>query len=80
MEKTALNQAIALIQHYRACQEPFAFAEYHAASVALRHLQLLLPTEQQQIEAAYKDGLTMGHVTGETANKSASNYFKSKYK
>jgi hypothetical protein len=79
MEKTALNQAIALIEHYMACQEPNAFAEYHAASVALHHLQSLLPTEQQQITDAYKNGLTMGHVTGETALKSASDYFTTKY-
>jgi hypothetical protein len=73
MEKTALNQAIELIQHYRACQEPTAFAEYHAASVALHHLQLLLPTEQQQITDAY----IQGSIDAECAD--SQHYFKTKY-
>jgi hypothetical protein len=75
MEKTALNQAIELIQHYRACQEPTAFAEYHAASVALHHLQLLLPTEQHQIEAAF----AAGHIDGMTDPENLSCYQPSDY-
>jgi hypothetical protein len=47
--------------------------------MVIADIDRFLPTEQQQIEAAYKDGLTMGHVTGETALKSASDYFTTKY-
>jgi hypothetical protein len=76
MEKTALNQAIALIEHYRACQEPNAFAEYHAASVALHHLQLLLSTEQQQIKTAWQHGWDDNQDGIEVT---ASDYFTTKY-
>jgi hypothetical protein len=70
MEKTAMQMLIELAEnHTGIVNRSFWIAQAKA----------LLPTEQQQITEAYKDGLTMGHVTGETANKSASDYFTQKY-
>jgi hypothetical protein len=78
MEKTAMQIGIEKIK-----DKIFEYDGMENAAtcfhVAIDLLTQLLPTEQQQIEAAYKDGLTTGHVTGETADKSASDYFKSKH-
>ena len=78
MKKTALTLAIEKIELDRA-EYSSGSVVHMALSLAITRIQSLLPTEHQQIEAAYKDGLTTGHVTGETADKSASDYFKTKY-
>ena len=74
MEKTALNLAIEIVQ-----RDERGMLHAYDKQIVSAILTSLLPTEQHQIEAAYKDGLTMGHVTGETALKSASDYFTTKY-
>jgi hypothetical protein len=78
MEKTALTQLKDKMQKIR---DESTDPNLIGVAIAMQYyIKELLPTEQQQITDAYTDGLTMGHVTGETADKLASDYFTTKYK